>query len=1156
MAEVRTPGHDFKVFFRRLIVPGELGRDLDSILLPSQVAGQFDDPARDPNRTAQANAFIEAANNSDTDAGFRTNVGKLLDDTFKDYKPDEFRKNVLAKASKVSTDFRQSIVDKTKALISTNKKIDATRATLDAITGPPGLTGPTDTRGLLKTLPQEAAKSLSDEATYFADHSNDPIEFVQKQIAAEDAAQSTAPVVSLPGLTTTGTPPINSARLHATRVESLLKEYVDPLNDITAIEINLVDDIKAGCKLLITEKIDPDVERDTYLALATDIRNLLSFRAPSQDNRSEINQLNNFLSTLTQGAQALTAELATLKAASPLRPFYDPILLDCLLGPQQVQASGNRLGQPGTAAVTFHLPLNSNGLAPDLFMGFVVDDIFSLATLEQGGKSIPSRTMSILTSNMRETTIRLFDMVQIWGRKKLSTGSTFPGDYSCIFTGFVTKTAVGYSGSSVSVTVSAEDVGKVVRLARVHVDPALDQNFRAAGINVTALNNVLQSAQFKTGASIIEGLLKGSSGTLLGLSQVEVLEKVEIKSEGGQTIPKFTPRTRIVSLAADFQNIKLNLFEDLINRWPPYATQFKNAFRLWETDARTKWDICREVADVTEFEFYVDNLGVVNYHPPLYFLNPFAAQYFIEDVDIESESHNTDESEVLTAVEVHSQPSFIPDTVPYNALRRNDSLITAPDAVIQRFGVRWQKKSVPILSGSDPVAADRKSVNQNLRSNSRDAGRDGYARAWMNRRNARLRSATVTINGTPEIRMCNTVAFVGNLQQMMKTVATNQIAANAAGILGTITAASLSQGSSPGAVSALKNILVYYVSAVSHNYLQGGRYTTTLTLTHGRHWTDPLPQGNVGYSLDAKDTDGIVGQMKDAYGQSLTGADADAFVRAINNKIQFIATGDTSFLDNPDSSQFGFATRAPKPSLLTKFRSALASEINGAIARANVQFCTILSQWNDPYQVSKKAKDEADANSLSLSKLLSDAWNLITKGASSIETLAAKKLAELGDKLNQAISDGKKKLLDEAQQGINDIEEKAFGTIMGGKTIKILAQSTVDAGAVIPKATLSQFKAIGVDTSRITSFPFGVALYVYISRSEVSVTDARTNAEIYLKTVASGSLNPSSPGQLKVIDSSVVESTQIEHVAISAAVKPSSTYFVTGFIVIGVKVSC
>lgn len=1127
MAQIRTSGHDFKVFVRRLVVPGELGRDLNKLLLPSQFAGLFP-VGTDPTKRADVQTAIAQANSSGG------NFLNLANKIFDNYSPKSFKDSVVAKATQVASQFQQALADKRSQLQNLNGQIVSTNNQIADIK---------QKKSVSNLLDDASVNNLTDDQTFYLDSEHDSIDYVS---LPQPAGTKPPRERDIPRFKTT-----------QTTISGIISRFT-----LSPFEKNTTTAISDVLNALLTGSPDANTESQLRELLSNEIGTLIDFMSYGGDDTAKISQLNDFLSILMQQAQSLQQDILVLNGSSPLRPFYEPILLSSLIGPYQVQTTGNRLGQPSTASVTFHLPLDGNGTVPDLFIGLNVSDVFSLSLIEQGSKAqtpVSSQTLNVLTPNKRECTILPFDMIQVWGRKKLATGSTFPGDYAPVFTGFVTKTNVGYAGSSISVTVSAEDVGKVLRLARVNIDPNLDPRFRAPGINITAYNNVLNSPQFKTGADLIQGLIVGTPGTFLGLSQVDVLSKVEQVPQGGQTIPTFTTTTKRVSTAADFENIKLNLFQDLLTRWKPYANQFKNAFRLWETDARNKFDICREIADVTEFEFYVDNAGVVNYHPPLYFLNPFASQYFIEDVDIRSESHVVDEAEVLTVVEVNSQPSFIATTSALDAGKRNSSLIAATDAVIQRFGVRWQKKSVPILSGTEQVqdsTVDPKLVNQ-----ARDAGRNGYARAWMNRRNAKIKSATVTINGTPEIRLCNTVAFVGDLQQTLKTVATNEMAAAASNLLGSVSTATFSAASlSPGAFAALQAVMVYYVTGIAHNYVQGQSYETTLTLTHGRHWTDPLPQGSVGFSLDANDTDTVVQQMRLAFGQN--GVDADAFAREINNKIQFIASGNPTFLTPQDSSIFGLTARPAKPSVIDKFRASLSSEIKGAIESARAQFCRKLLNANDPNSVESKAKDQKASVSKTIANLYADAkkaiinaYKEVTDGLANLRKLPAKALAKLVAFVKNEVS---KQLL-AFQKKLDSLEEQALNALLGGKSFKILTETTAGSVAAIPVTALTPLSAAGVDTSKIKSFAsqaVGIAIFTYIVKSTASYADAKAQAEINLRLRATAVLKPKNPGQLiALIPNSALISTTITKPSSSGGAS-QNIYFIQGAMVLGVKPGC
>ena len=1117
MAEVRLQGHDFKVLFRRLIVPGELGRNLDLIQSPSQFAGLFD-LGQDPTARNDVQSDLDAANGAKSSKAFASYADKV----FSDHQPAAFKPLVVAKAIQVADEYINDLAAKNKRKEDIKKQIaQETEQVLSIVSG----------TASGKLMDKTQSKILSDAHAYHSQHIEDPVKF--------EAGQHQ------PGDQTPRTRDRDGEKENPGFI--IIQDVAHGLFalGLSGTEKNIVDDILAVTNLLITGSPSATVERDARARLVEDLKSILDRRSLPRTVSQRVNATNETIGLLRQKLASVERDIKLLEASGKMRPFYEPILLDCLIGPQAIQASTNRQGQPGTASVSFHLPLDSQGAVPALFMGLRVDDIFNLSMLESQpsarssslrSTSIPSQVLSILKPNLRETTILPFDMIQIWGRKKLSTGAQFPGDYAPIFTGFVTKTTVGYVGSTVSVQVSAEDVGKILRLARVNVDPNFDPRFNAPGVRPVATNNVLSSTQFKTGADIIEGLIVGKSGTFLGISQVDVVQKVQVTPKGGQTIPEFQIGTKVISLAADFQNLKLNLFTDLLNRWKPYAVQFRNAFRLWETDARTKWDICQEVADITEYEFYVDSMGVINYHPPLYFLNPFAPQYYIENVDIDSESHVVDESEVLTVVEVHSQAGYNLSGGAFDAGRRNDSLISAPDRIIQRFGQRWQKKEVPIFSGTDEAVSK---VDPGIRSEHRDTGRDGYARAWINRRNARLRSATVTINGTPEIRVCNTVAFVGDLKAILRSVSTNQMAAAASGILTSSSLPVTSLGSLPvGSVAALRDVMVYYVTAIGHNYVQGGKYQTTLTLTHGRHWTDPLPQGSVGYALDGKHTDDVVKDMRAYFGQD--GTDPDAFARTVNNKIQFIATGDTTFLDPVDDSQFGLTARLPKLSKLAQARAKLSSEIRGAIDRQRTNICKKLSRENDPNQIEKKVKDVSESKKKGLRTL----YDNLKKQAAGVLT----SIDDFIDSIHDAVSAGftgklsalAARVASEAEDALGSVtslsnaQAAAFNAILGnGRSFRNLSETVADAGIGLPSQITSSLSNLGLNISDITNFEFGIAIFMYMAKSEVGESDAVDLAEKELLKRASELLRPLNDKNLVVVLSSIVESVTLSNTTLT-----------------------
>jgi len=330
----------------------------------------------------------------------------------------------------------------------------------------------------------------------------------------------------------------------------------------------------------------------------------------------------------------------------------------------------------------------------------------------------------------------------------------------------------------------------------------------------------------------------------------------------------------------------LNLYEDLISKtgWNPYVSAFKQTFRLWESDYKYRWDICKEVADIMEFEFYADNFGAINYHPPFYNWNPANVKYFIENKEIISESHAFSETNVITSVEIVSQPQL---GLIDNIAKILSTFVAASPELVQRYGFRFRTKNIPVLSGternenpesgelsSESIVRIKKPTRAGLGSEITRTARLLYGRAWLNRRNYEVQSATVEIPGTPEYYLCNVVAFVDDINETIQKMALETVGQ-------TVTEASLLQSlispvtpihninvgaraKKESGSEIVDNFKVYYISGITHKYQQGGNFTTTLTLTHGRRWKDKF---DVGYSFSEEDHEKLLDVFRKYIGQ-------------------------------------------------------------------------------------------------------------------------------------------------------------------------------------------------------------------------------------------------------------------------------------------------
>lgn len=1141
MPNVITPQPDIKVFFRRLLVPGELTYVPGVTLTPSQITGS----AYSQDVTMPSDQQINQA--------------------FASYQPTQFKKQVTIKARSVATEFEDNLAKATANVASLSAQIAALTKELAGVSvNPSGFDLSTDQQNQLQTDLAFYPKLVTDINNFNSIPSSPTVPSPLSQ--ASSNFQTTLNNVT--SISNTIPLPMADIQNTCTAIEDALTTLIK--NNVASASINSIG----------TSAITGQQTTGTLLSnLITNLQALDGLVGVAPLSLGSAINLEQQIAILNTQLNDAKSNLSVLKKSSALQPFYDPILLDCLLGPYSMQTSMNRKGQPGTGSVTFHLPLAANGQVPDLFFGLQVNDVFNMANLEKQvssgstttrGSAIPARTLSILTANMRETTIAPFDMMQIWARRRYSVSANFPTDYYPIFTGFVTKTSVSYSGSTVAVKVDGEDVGRMVRLARINIDPQLDTTLNSLGLQTTVFGSSLIAAENQpnnlTGGEMVQSVIQGQTGSILGMSNATfVATTVNVQSGPGYVLATVMPATstsapttplsnqantappilpvsgttttapiaaastaaaatkttgtttstvslgnQLVNLAWDFKDIKVNIFNDLANNWPPYATQLRDAFRMWETDELTKWEVCAQIAEVQEFEWYADNMGVLNYHPPLYYLNPFAPQYYIEDIDIISEAHSVDEKAVVTVMELDTQPSFFANGSTIDPIIQGRSFVQTSTPVLQRYAVRYQKKSSPIFSGTTPPPSGQvapSQANQGDQYNV-DQGRSSYCRALLNRRNAELKSATVTINGTPELRLCNTVAFVGNLGGALQSVSLNPFATSAPGVslpanstvsTATSTSTAPSTTTPNSTLTSLQQMLVYYISTINHSYTQGKDFTTTLGLTHGRHWTDALPSGSVGYGTSGPQTDETYTSMCNFYGQGNAAVNATNFVSVASAKLNFIATGNPAALNPGTSSQFGFTCQPVKASATRTFITKISAVLSTSVIRSAL--CNKQSKKKNPKQSKSRIVAALSQTWSSVVTAYNNAvtdienapgkiWEFLKDVKNKGPELVAAYLTKLNNFIGKEINSAEQELA----ALISNPEVLAFKAYLGSSKIKFVLRETFPTGDILQKTGASAFLAplqqAGIDTTPIISFKFPIAAYIYVAQSPYSLGHA------------------------------------------------------------------
>lgn len=657
--------------------------------------------------------------------------------------------------------------------------------------------------------------------------------------------------------------------------KALIEKYRNKFKDLTTSNRTAIEELTKT--------------RQDLLDTVNDIRNeTIKDKKDTKEEASKDKRLKTAVDKLSVAERELASAKSSLKT---VRPLYEAYLIELELGIFNVTTTIQRNGV-GSASISIKLPLAENGFIENILTGIPAPEMFDdkphspfsednmRKALSIAGRDLSifklvraKKSGDVLYTDRRECSLLPQDMIQIYftkrykggEKKKLVEVPRFPIDYIPGFTGFIKSTDVVYSGGNspnYTINIQCEDVANVMRITRANVDPALDPTYRADGLSVSMFTTKLQTygKESKSGGELIKGLIKGRDKFWGGISQIESMDDMAFDYETQQYTSISQARgVKIISMPWEFDKIPLHTYDDLISAkiWSPYVASLKSSFRLWESEYKYRWDICKEIADVMEFELYADNFGAINYHPPLYNFNPMNPMYFIEDKDIYSENHKFSEANVVTGVEVTSQPKF--DAIK-NYAKGLSAYATASDELVQRYGIRFRTKIIPALSGTED------NLTENADQTTLRDARYLFARAWLNRRNLEVKSATVEIPGTPEYFLCNSIVFIGNFNSFIAGLARGipktdeeQYDPNVKGssVLGKIT--KFFKGDKDVAKEVVDNLRVYYISAISHKYTQGSSFTTTLTLTHGRRWGEHY---NVGYAFKEDESDELLQAFK------------------------------------------------------------------------------------------------------------------------------------------------------------------------------------------------------------------------------------------------------------------------------------------------------
>ncbi len=351
--------------------------------------------------------------------------------------------------------------------------------------------------------------------------------------------------------------------------------------------------------------------------------------------------------------------------------------------------------------------------------------------------------------------------------------------YSAVFTGFIEKAEVSVTpGESVTVIITLIDVLDWLRRTVFMANPILfppsitgaiisPEQIAAGKPESDAIRPFTTQLAGMYLDDIMEALITGRGTSEITAEMRAVKsDKLLTAKVGGigtfvlsQSIPNFTWNITAAQIALsgpDLSDMKygqdLSAFlpiqhEQLFGpvqwaRWIPFRTQIKTQWLDFVAENKTRYDICRQIADDADRLFYSDVWGTIWCHPPLYNEDPFYDRFLIEDAEVLNLHTEKDASKVVTRVYVTGEPELV-DTSQVIFMNRNwvDAYSLAG-----RFGVIERQFNVPYFGFREG-----------------ELSRKLLAIGRLNRLNAEYNSGSVTILCRPELRVGMPIALIRNI---------------------------------------------------------------------------------------------------------------------------------------------------------------------------------------------------------------------------------------------------------------------------------------------------------------------------------------------------------------------------------------------------------
>ncbi len=364
-----------------------------------------------------------------------------------------------------------------------------------------------------------------------------------------------------------------------------------------------------------------------------------------------------------------------------------------------------------------------------------------------------------------------------------------------------------------------------------------------------------------------------SKGNILSTDTIKYYIKGQpIKGCGAITLvesygddPNKKKKIKTIQQETNFNN-EILLTDPNLKQFPTILIMFGSNFNLWEHEYKSRYEICQDVINILECEFFMDCDGTLVFKPPYYNYNPGryykvddikntfkilnGDQYLILHKDILSYNFDEDDKSIVTVFWVKGENNYLgSDTMPFIASNN----LEFDTRLIRQFGLRIQSKTMPFM-GLPEDAKQRKA----------------YASAFLNRRNSQYRNGSMTIQMRPELHLGRTIAILGegiekevilydfnpynpyltttcDLIDFAVEANMNEVPFSSERKKNLKLSATLSKEETR---SNLESIMVYYILGINHSWSPGNSSTTTLTLGYGRYWNSFL--GTLEYTLDEK----------------------------------------------------------------------------------------------------------------------------------------------------------------------------------------------------------------------------------------------------------------------------------------------------------------